>query len=302
MAQTDLVFWQTPATGNPVELVFGDDGAPVTQTYSAIAVGSITGLAGTIQARCGVRLACVGSISGLAGHINAEIDLNVSRPAVGRTVSVAQYAQPLSLAERTADQQAAPLRQGVVGKQQQAAPLRASTQGREQHTLTLRASAFDAYSEAMGLSPWARAVLFEDAGRLRARAAEVEQQAERLRDTRAARFEDARRLRHDRRSRFEDAASRRSAHHGSAGYGIPWRLPRGGRYQEAWPPRPGVSAAPQPPAPLPFLRIWCSALRQIPRCQRICCSSATATPSHPARSLSPFGGYTSCLTTSPLSE
>jgi hypothetical protein len=251
MAQTDLVFWQTPATGNQVELVFGDDGAPVTQTYSAIAVGSISGLAGTIQARYGVRLACAGSISGLAGNINAEIDLNVERPTVGRTVSFAQHAQPISIAERTADQQAAPLRPGVVGKQQQAAPLSASTQGREQQTLTLRTSAFAAFSEALGLSPWARAVLFEDAGRLRARAAEVEQQADRLRDTRAARFEDARRLRHDRRSRFEDAASRRSAHHGSAGYGVPWRLPKGSRYQEAWPPRPGVSAAPQPPAPPP---------------------------------------------------
>jgi hypothetical protein len=251
MAQTDLVFWQTPATGNPVELVFGDDGAPVTQTYSASASGAISGLAGTIQARCGVRLACSGSISGLAGSINASIDLNVDRPTVGRTVSVAQYAQPISIAERTADQQAAPLRPGVVGRQQQAAPLSAGTQGREQQTLTLSTAVFTSYSDAMGLSPWARAVLFEDACRLRARAVEAEQQANRLRDVRTVRFEDARRLRHDSRSRFEEASSRRSAHHGSAGYGIPWRLPRGGRYQEAWPPRPGVSAAPQPPAPPP---------------------------------------------------
>jgi hypothetical protein len=249
MDQTGLVFWQTPVTGNPVALVFGDDGTPDTQTYSASAVGSISGLAGVIQTRCGVRIACAGSISGLAGGINARIDLNVDRPTVCRTVSVAQHAQPISIAARTADQQAAPLRPGVVCKQQQAAPISASTQDREQQTLTLRTAAFAAYSEAIGLSPWARAVLFEDAGRLRARSAEAEQQAYRLRDVRTARFEDARRLRHDRRSRFEDAAPRRSAHHGSAGYSIQWRMPRGGRYQEAWPPRPGVSAAPQPPAP-----------------------------------------------------
>lgn len=253
MANADLVFSQPPvATPGPVPLVFGDDTpAPAIPDATLHGAGRITGLALRIGLRAGVRLAVAGRITGLRLHLAARYDSNVSRPTVGQTRACWQDAAPLPHAARGRWQQTAPLPAATRSHWQDAAHLAASLQARWQDTQPLQRPVRGAFEQARRLpGPPLRAGY---------------QEAQRLRSGTRAGFEEAIRLpAAPLRVRYQETYRDRQACVGvgfevatplavpvASRMGIARRLPRawGGRFEQAWPPRPGQWQRPGPGLP-----------------------------------------------------
>lgn len=253
MANADLVFSQPPVTTpGPVPLVFGDDTpAPAIPPATLHGAGRITGLALHIGLLAGVRLAATGRIIGLRLHMAARYDSNVSRPTVGQTRARWQDAAPLPHAARDAWQQAAPQPAAARSHWQDAAPLAAPLQARWQDTQPLQRPVRGAFEQAQRLPG------------LPLRAGY--QEAQRLRSGTHAGFEEAIRLpAAPLRGRYQETLRDRQARAGSgfevairlavpvaSHMGIARRLPRawGGRFEQAWPPRPGQWQRPGPALP-----------------------------------------------------
>lgn len=258
---TALVFDQPPVpTPGPVPLAFGaDTPEPSIPDATLHGTGRVTGLAMHLALRAGARLAATGRITGLALHAALAYDINVSRPTVGATHARWQDAAPLPAAQRSRWRQAAVHPAAARSRWQDAAPLAAATWagwGDTQRRPQAWRSAFEQaqrlpgpplharYQEAQRQHTSARAG-FQEAQRLPAAPLRVRYQ-ETLRDRqllRTAAFEQALRL----PVPF------------ASGMGTALRLPRpwGGRYQQAWPPRPGQwqrpGPQPHPPCYLPQL-------------------------------------------------
>lgn len=249
MTALELLYTKPIGPTQPLELVFGDDELPG-GAVGIEASGRITGLRIALSLRAGVPAVAQGRISGLRLHMAARADINCDRPTVGQTGSIMQEGQPLERGAQAAQQQAAPLLAAVQAVSEEARGLRGTLRTAWEQARALRAAAGVVDQQALALPAWLRAVLFEDAVRLRTGAAARFEQGAPARAARTQRFEDGERLRDGRRSRFEPAQRLHGAHLGGAGYGRPARLREGGRFQEAWPPRAGTSAV-QPPQPMP---------------------------------------------------
>ena len=249
MAALDLLYTRPIGDTQPMELVFGDDGLPG-GAVGIEAVGRITGLRIAFTLRAGTAAVAQGRISGLRLRMNARWDINCDRPTVGQTGSLMQEAQPLERGAQAAQQQAAPLPAAVQAVDEEARGLRGTLRTAWEQARALRAAAGVTDQQAQPLPAWLRAVLFEDAARLRTGATARFEQGALARAARTQSFEDAERLRDGRRIRFEPAQRLHGAHLGGAGYGSPARLRQGGRFQQAWPPRAGSSTVP-PPQPRP---------------------------------------------------
>lgn len=275
---THLVFSRPPVpTPGPVRLVFGDEDdapAPAIPDATLQAAGTVTGLrlhigmgvgtilqsTGTVTGlrlqvglRAGVRVVSSAHITALRLHFAARYDINVARPTVGRTHAAWQDAAPLQHTAASAWQQSAAMPMGTASHWQDADAVAAS----------LRALWHDTQKVQRTVRS-----LFEQAERLPGTPARSSyQEAQRLRSDTSARFQEALRLPGAPLvGQFQEAYRDRQARVGNhfqvadklavqiaSGMGIAVRLPLGfgGRFQQAWPPRPGQWQRPGPQVPEP---------------------------------------------------
>lgn len=253
---THLVFDQPPVpTPGTVRLVFGDDDTPQPSRPDATlhGTGTITGLRLHVTARTGAQLAGGGRITGLRLHITAQYDINVSRPTVGGAHTRWQDAAPLPHAARSTWQQSAPLPAGTRSHWQDADALATSLRARWQDTQQLQRAVRSAFEQALRLPAAPLRSSFQEAERLHASARAGFQEAIRLPAAPLrVRYEETLRDRQARIGAIFEAATPLAVPTAS-GMGIAVRLPRswGGRYQEAWPPRPGKWQRPPLPQPEP---------------------------------------------------
>lgn len=254
--QTHLVFAQPPVpTPGPVRLVFGDDGgdAPAIPDATLHGAGRITGLRLHIGLRAGARLHGAGRITGLPLHIAARYDVNVSRPTVGSAAALWQDAAPLQHAARSTWQQSAVLPVGKRSHWQDAQPLQHAARAAWQNTQQLQRSVRSHFEQAQRLPAAPVHARFQEAERMHTAALARFQEAIRLPGAPLhVRFQETLRDRQARiGARFEVATRLPAAF--ASGMGIAVRLPLGfgGRYQEAWPPRPGQWQRPGPLVPEP---------------------------------------------------
>lgn len=248
----DLLFSQAPLPGSgPVELVFGDDdNGPVIAPVIAQASGRITGIRAPLLARVGVRAQIAGRITGLRQSIAATYDINASRPTVGQAVS--RY------------QQARPVQAGAVGRYQQSGTLPVGVRQHWQAAQQVQQSLLTAWQESERLAQWVRSAYQQALAVPALPTRQHWQEAERLRSAVITRFEEAVRtavapsrqnfqealhLRSGGAQHWQNAAPMRAGMQHWASYGVPVRVSLGGRYQEAWPPRPGITPIEPPIQP-----------------------------------------------------
>lgn len=273
-----LSFWRPPvSTPGPVKLTFGDDGMapPEAPVITLTAEGRITGLRASIALQVGASVQVMGAISGLRGHIAvralsmlqvsgtltglprlciaARYDVNVQRPTVGRTGARWQDAQPHQV--------------GVRSHYQQTQPLNASTRSHWQDAASIAVQQREHWGDTTHL-PHATAILFEQALRLPAREVRSAfQEAQRLRHAASTAFQQALRLPvapsrqrfqetyRDRQraveTRFQIADLLQRAVAAGMCVAVPLQHTWGTRYQQAWPPRPGIWTPPVVPGPGP---------------------------------------------------
>ena len=273
-----LSFWRPPVvTPGPVRLTFGDDGSappdvPVATLVSEgqitglrlrIAVlagagvqvsGQITGLRGHIAVRAAAALQAVGQITGLRLHIGARYDVNVQRPTVGNTAAHWQDAQPQQSGVRSQYQQAPKLNVGTRSHWQDATHITAQQRSGWHDTLRLPRATVSAFEQAQRLPTGPVRAAFQQSLRLRPATRAAFEQALRLPVLPTAlRFQEAHR---DRRchvaAQFQNAAPLARAVAAGMGVAVPLQYAWAGRYQQAWPPRPGMWMPPvTPPGPGP---------------------------------------------------
>lgn len=255
MAAVKLIFSQAPvATPGLVRLVFGDDGGtPAIPDATLHGSGRITGLRLHITAGVATPLVGTGRITGLRLHVAALYDINVSRPTVGGAHTHWQDAAPLPHAARSTWQQSAPLPVGTRSHWQDAAALAAGLRAHWQDTQQLQRAVRSAFEQAVRLPAGPLRSSFQEAEHRHTGARAGFQEAIRLPAAPLrVRFEETLRDRQARiGARFEVAAHVPAAF--ASGMGIAVRMPRGwgGRFQQAWPPRPGQWQRPAPPGRSP---------------------------------------------------
>lgn len=273
-----LSFWRPPvATPGPVKLLLGDDGTlpPEAPSITLTAAGTLTGLRFKIALQAGASVQAQGVITGLRGHltlrtvaqvqaagtltglrlrVSAHYNVNVQRPTVGSTGARWQDAQPHQV--------------GVHSHYQQTQPLNASTSSHWQDAANIAVQQREHWGDTTHL-PHATAILFEQALRLPAREVHSAfQEAQRLRHAASTAFQQALRLPvapsrqrfqetyRDRQraveTRFQVADLLQRAVASGMGTAAPLQRTWGTRYQQAWPPRPGIWRPPiAPPGPGP---------------------------------------------------
>lgn len=277
-AGLSLSFWRPPvSTPGPVKLTFGDDGSapPDVPVATLVSEGRITGLRASIALQVGASVQVMGAISGLRGQIAvralsmlqvsgtltglprlciaANYDINVQRPTVGSTGARWQDAQPHQV--------------GVRSHYQQTQPLNASTRSHWQDAASIAVQQREHWGDTTHLSH-ATAILFEQALRLPAREVRSAfQEAQRLRHAASTAFQQALRLPvapsrqrfqetyRDRQraveTRFQIADLLQRSVAAGMGVAVPLQRTWGTRYQQAWPPRPGIWTPPVVPGPGP---------------------------------------------------
>lgn len=255
MATVKLVFSQAPvATPGPVHLVFGDDGGtPAIPDATLHGSGRITGLRLHLTARAGARIVGAGRITGLRLRLSASYDINVSRPTVGRTGARWQDAAPLQHAQRGAWQQSAPLPTSTRTQWQDAARRAEYLQARWHDTLRAQRALHAAFEQALRLPGAPLHARYQEAQRLRTAARAAFEQAQRLPAAPLrVRYQETYRDRQLRAGALYQQATPLARPIASR-MGIALRLPAdfAGRYQQAWPPRPGQWQRPAPPGKEP---------------------------------------------------
>ena len=255
-----LVFG-APAVATPgtVRLVFGasaDAEGPAEEIPDATlqGAGTLTGLRLRIALGAGLQLSGVGRITGLRLRVAVRYDVNVKRATVGGARTRWQNAVPLPLAAGGAWQQAVPLAAGTRSHWQDAATRAALLRAGWQAAQQLQRAACTRYQQAERLSAAPLAGRFEESVRLRHAVGAGFEQAYRVPGTAlAGRYQETLRDRQVLAAGAFEVAHRMAAaalHR----MGIAVRTPAGmgGRYQQAWPPRPGRWLRPPiPPLPDP---------------------------------------------------
>lgn len=252
-----LTFAQPPVSSpGPVRLVFGDDGAPAPAIPDATlyGTGTITGLRLHITARAGARLVGTGRITGMRLHIAALYDINVSRPTVTQATARYQDAAPVQAGTQAAYRQALPLASGTATRWQDARTTSAAVRALWQDCERLATWARNRWQEAAGVPTLPVRAPYQEAQRLRTSAATRYQEAAALPVLPLGmRYQETLHLRLGGTARYQEAVPLRGSVTSRMGIAVPVYFSVGGRYQEAWPPRPGRNAilAPEPPQPDP---------------------------------------------------
>lgn len=251
-----LIFRQPPLEGLPARLVFGgedDDGpGPGTPDVTISGGGTITGIRFAAAVRLVVRASGTGTITGLRMRAALHYDINVSRPTTGQAAGRWQDAAPLQSGMAASYQQAQPLTSGARGHWQDARGIAAALRAHWKQCERLVSQLGARYQQALRLPVLPLAQRYQEAGRLRAGAAARFQQAVRLPvPVLVQRYQEAIRLRGAASAGYQEAVHVTQGVRDGMGIALQvfnsWR----GRYQEAWPPRPGRWSGLLPPQPQP---------------------------------------------------
>lgn len=125
MASIDLVFKRPFKTGNPVELVFGDDGGGSGIPDAALVIAArMPGL--RVRAKVHVRkdLVAAGRMPGLRFRAAVRYNTDTPRPVVAETVAAAQQSQAIATSWTAGWQETDALPAGWTSAAQEAEPLR----------------------------------------------------------------------------------------------------------------------------------------------------------------------------------
>ena len=126
MAGVDLIFNRAFKTGNPVELVFGDDGGGAQVPDATLVVTArMPGL--RVRSLVHVRkdLVAAGRMPGLRCSAVVRYNTDTPRPVVAEVAAIAQQAQPVAQGWATGWQDTDALPAGWVSTAQDAMPLQA---------------------------------------------------------------------------------------------------------------------------------------------------------------------------------
>ena len=253
---TDLVFSRPPLTGAPVHLVFGeaDAPAPTVPDVTLHGAGKITGLRLRVALHAGTVLQGAGRITGLRMRVAVVYDVAVSRPTTTQAAARYQEAQPVQTGAQARYQQAQPVSSGTAAHWQDAQAASAAVHALWQDCQRLATWARNRWQDAAGLPTAPLRSTYQEAQRTRTGAAAHWQEATRLPVLPvSARYQETLHLRLGGGARYQEAAPLRASVISRMGIAVPVFYSAGGRYQEAWPPRPGRSTIlpPQPPVPEP---------------------------------------------------
>lgn len=259
MAATDLVFGSTPLVGQPLDLVFGAEESGTHPDVTATLAVTLPPLQGTLAVTLGVPATLAGVLPGLSGALAVTHDNQTQRPTVDQVQALWQIAAPTESGLSQPEQHARSTNTGVQHMAVDATGARAGntptfataqpvaprTAGRFQDGTTAQANLQGQWQDG---DPAQRVHLqgqFQEGTAVRC-GKQVRLQ-DGLRDRRTSRT-----------TRWQDAIKSRKAYTGRAGAAKPQPLYRLGRYQEAWPPRAGISPKPTVPVvPPPY---WGTAL------------------------------------------
>lgn len=259
MAATDLVFGSTPLTGQPLDLVFGAEESGTHPDSTATLAVTLPSLQGTLAVALGVPATLAGVLPGLSGALAVTHDNQTQRPTVGQVQGLAQIA--------------APAESGLTQPEQHARPTNTGVRHLEVDATGARAGNTPTFATAQPVAP-STATRFQDGTTTQAHLhgqwqdGNTEQRVHlqgqfqegtAARCSKTVRLQDGLRDRRtSRTTRWQDASKRTKAYTGRAGAARPQPLYRLGRYQEAWPPRAGISPVPVVPVvPPPY---WGTAL------------------------------------------
>lgn len=251
-----LIFSQPPLEGLPARLVFGgedDDGpGPGTPNVTISGGGTITGIRFAAAVRLVVRASGAATITGMRFRAAVHYDINVSRPTVGQAAGHWQDAVSLQTGMAASYQQAQPLTSGPRGHWQDARGIAAALRAHWEQCERLVSLLGARYQQAQRLPVLPLAQRYQEAERLRAGAAASFQQAVRLPvPVLVQRYQEAIRLRGAASAGYQEAVHVTQGVRDGMGIALQvfnsWR----GRYQEAWPPRPGRWSGLLPPQPQP---------------------------------------------------
>ncbi|WP_416406439.1 hypothetical protein RCH27_20715 [Paracidovorax citrulli] len=252
MADLDLVFGQavTPP-GSPVEIVFGDDDEGGAGSVELSAAGAITGLRAPVLLRSAVRAQAAGQITGLRLAAAVAYDVNVARPVVGITMQRWQDAAQRQASAQARYQEGLPVRAAIQQRWQDGQAVRAAVLARYEAASAVSSSVRQGWQDARRLA--ARGLLqgFQEAMPLRRAVQQRWQDAQSRAAVVVQGFEEAVRLRQVVVQTWQEADRRSAVVTNGMGIAVARSGAWLAHYQEAWVPRPGISAQPKPPQPDP---------------------------------------------------
>ncbi|TYK67875.1 hypothetical protein FSY59_25010 [Comamonas sp. Z3] len=250
MAAVDLIFNRTLKTGNPVELVFGDDGGGGQVPDATLAVAArMPGL--RVRSLVHVRkdLVAAGRMPGLRCSALVRYNTDTPRPVVAEVVADAQQAQPVEQGWVTGWQDTDALPAGWVSTAQDAMPMQeqfgiAWQDGQRQGVATL-----GWFQQARALPCASTQARWQEAQGVRVSLQATAQDAVPVRAGWAVRFQESLR---DRRRMLEamaqDAMGLQYLFTTGAGPSVPLYRGFDARYQQAMRPPAGKSQT-KPPEP-----------------------------------------------------
>ncbi|MEG0937902.1 MAG: hypothetical protein RSE32_03125 [Comamonas sp.] len=250
MASIDLVFKKPFKTGNPVELVFGDDGgAPSIPDAQITLAARMPGL--RVRAAVHVRkdLVAAGRMPGVRCRAVVRYNTDTPRPVVAEAVSVAQQAQAMAAGWTSGWQETDALPAGWTSAAQEAMPLRAQFGIAWQDGQRLGVAALGRFKQAQALPGAATLARWQESQSVRLGLQAKAEDAAPVRSGWLVRFEESLR---DRRlllqTSAQDAVGLQHLVTAGVGPAVPLYTGYLARYQQAIKPPAGKSV-PKPPEP-----------------------------------------------------
>ncbi|MDR0216730.1 MAG: hypothetical protein LBJ15_22370 [Comamonas sp.] len=249
MAAVDLIFNRAFKTGNPVELVFGDDGRGHVPNAALVVAARMPGL--RVRSLVHVRrdLAAAGRMPGLRCSAIVRYNTDTPRPVVAEVVSDAQQAQPVTEGWSAGWQDTDALPAGWVSAAQDAKPLQEQFGVAWQDGQRQGVAALGRFQQARPLPGATTQARWQEARGVRRGLQATAQDAVPVRAGSMVRFQETLR---DRRRMVEataqDATGLQYQLTTGAGPSVPLHRGFEGRYQQAMKPPAGKSQT-QPPEP-----------------------------------------------------
>ena len=290
MPAIHLVFKKPRKTGNPVELVFGDDGSGsgiADRTLGAAA--RMPGLRG--HGKVHVRKDLVGAarMPGMRGRGTVRYNTDTARPLVASVMTRAQEACALTAGLSTNWDQTDALQTGWQNPAQEAAPMQHRVAPSWKEVQRIARGLASQFQQALPLQPAPVMMRWQDAQRLRHELRSVAQDAVQTEMGLQFRFEDG--LRDRRllvRTQAQEATGLQMGITISAGPATPLYLAHQVRYQQAMHPPVGRSES-KPPEPEregcyeqlvggPIELVFCKPWAALTNLVFACCKSTGAQP------------------------
>ena len=249
MAAVDLIFNRAFKTGNPVELVFGDDGGGQAPDATLVIAARMPGL--RVRSLVHVRrdLVAAGRMPGVRCSAVVRYNTDTPRPVVAEVAASAQQAQPVAQDWLSGWQDTDALPAGWVSTAQDARPLQEQFGIAWQDGQRQGAAVQGRFQKARALPGVATQARWQEAQGVRVALQANAQDAAPVRAGWAVRFQESLR---DRRRMVEataqDAMGLQYQLTTGAGPSVPLYRGFDGRYQQAMKPLAGKSV-PKPPEP-----------------------------------------------------